>query len=65
MFVLYPVAGGDAVIPAAIPGQRVVLAVKTVGLFPVVIFHQLVGVSVLSVARIQVALTAITGFQFQ
>ncbi len=65
MFVLHPVAGGDAVIPAAIPGQRVVLAVKTVGLFPVVIFHQLVGVSVLSVARIQVTLTAITGFQFQ
>ena len=65
MFVLYPVAGGDAVIPAAIPGQRIVLTVKTVGLFPVVIFHQLVGVSVLSVARIQVALTAITGFQFQ
>ncbi len=65
MFVLYPVAGGDAVIPATIPGQRVVLAVKTVGLFPVVIFHQLVGVGVLGVTRIKIALTAIASFQFQ
>ncbi len=65
MFILHPVTGSDAVIPAAVPGQRVVLAVKTVGLFPVVIFHQLVGVGVLSVARIQVALTAIASLQFQ
>ena len=31
VFVLHPVAGGHAVIPATVPGQRVVLAIQTVG----------------------------------
>ncbi len=65
MFILHPVAGGNAIIPAAVPGQRVVLTIKAVGLFPVVIFHQLVGVGVLGIACVQVALAAITRFQFQ
>ena len=64
MFILHPVGGGDAVIPTAVPGQRVVLTVETVGLFAVVIFHQLVGIGVLRVPGIQVTLTAVTGFQF-
>ena len=65
MFILHPVAGGNAVIPAAVPGQGVVLTVQTIGLFTVVIFHQLVGVGVLGVASVQVALAAIPGFKFQ
>ena len=69
MFVLRPVAGGNAVVPAAVPRQRIVLAVHTVGFFTVVFFYQPVSfvivVGVLSVTRIQVALTAVASFKLQ
>ncbi|VFT74023.1 Uncharacterised protein [Klebsiella aerogenes] len=58
-FVLRPVAGGHPVVPGAVPGDRVGVAVQTVGLFTVVLFHQVVGVGVLGVAGVEVALAAV------
>ncbi|CXB93855.1 Uncharacterised protein [Salmonella enterica subsp. enterica serovar Typhi] len=65
MFVLHPVTGGYAIIPAAVPGQRVVLPIEAVRLFSVIIFHQLVRIGVLSIAGIEVALATVTGLQLQ
>ena len=64
-FVLGPVAGGHAVIPAAVPGDGISLAIEAVRLFPVVLFHQIVSIGVLRIARVEVALTAVTGFKLQ
>ncbi len=63
--VLRPVAGGHPVVPGAVPGDRVGVAIQTVGLFTVVLFHQVVGVGVLSVAGVEVALAAVAGFKLQ
>ncbi len=65
VFVLHPVAGGHAVIPAAVPGQRVVLAIQTVGFIAIFRASVSVRVGVLGIARIQVTLAAVTRFQFQ
>ncbi len=68
VFVLRPVVGGHAVIPAAVPGHgdRVVLAIKTVGLFAVQYsFTSAVGVGVLRIARVEVALAAVAGLKLQ
>ena len=66
MFVLRPAAGGDAVIPAAVPGHREVLAVDTVSLFAVILLHQrAVVVGVLRVARVEVVLAAVARFELQ
>ncbi len=65
VFVLRVGGGGDAVIPAAVPGQRVVLAIETVGLFTVILFHQRIGVGILSIARVEVALAAVARLQLQ
>ncbi|MNS74759.1 hypothetical protein D3C72_1082430 [compost metagenome] len=69
VFVLRPVAGGHAIIPAAVPGQRPVLAINTVGLFAVILLHQPVGavvvVGVLRIARVEVVLAAVARFKLQ
>ncbi|CZW94860.1 Uncharacterised protein [Enterobacter hormaechei] len=66
VLVLRPVAGGDAVIPAAVPGHGEVLTIDTVSLFTVVLLHQrVVVVGVLRVARIQVVLAAVARFKLQ
>lgn len=65
MFVLHPVTGGYAIIPAAVPGQRVVLPIEAVRLFSVIIFHQLVRIGVLSITGIEIALATVSGLQLQ
>ena len=69
VLVLRPVAGGNAVIPAAVPGHREVLAIDTVGLFAVVLFHQAAGavvvVGVLGITGVEVILTAVARLKFQ
>ena len=65
VLVLRPVAGGDAVIPAAVPGHRVGLAIETVGLFAVVLFHQIVSIGVLRIPGVQVALAAVARLKLQ
>ncbi len=69
VLVLRPVAGGNAVVPAAVPGHREVLAINTVRLFTVVFLHQTAGavvvVGVLRIARIQVVLAAVACFKLQ
>ncbi len=69
VFVLRPVAGGDAVIPAAVPGHREVLTINTVRLFAVVFLHQTAGavvvVGVLRVARVEVVLAAVARLKLQ
>ena len=64
-FVLRPVAGGHPVVPGAVPGNRVGVAIQTVGLFAVVLFYQVVGVGVLGVAGVEVALAAVAGLKLQ
>ena len=66
VFVLRPAAGGDAVVPAAVPGHREVLAIDTVSLFAVILLHQrAVVVGVLRVARVEVVLAAVARFELQ
>ena len=65
VFVLHPVAGGHAVIPAAVPGQRVVLAIQAVGFIAIFRAGIGIGVGILGVARIQVTLAAVARFQFE
>ena len=60
-----PAAGGHAAVPAAVPGQRVILTIQAVSLFTVVAFHQRVRVGVLGVASVQVALTPVSRFELQ
>ncbi len=69
MFILRPGGRGHAVIPAAVPGQGVVLAVKTVGLFTVEFLHVAVGlvvvVGILRVSGVEVVLAAVARFKLQ
>ena len=65
VFVLHPVAGGHAVIPATVPGQRVVLAIQAVGFIAIFRASVSVRVGVLRITRIQVTLAAVARFQFE
>ena len=69
VLVLRPAAGGDAVIPAAVPGHREVLTINTVGLFAVVFLHQTAGavvvVGVLGITGVEVILTAVACLKLQ
>ncbi len=69
MLVLRPVAGGNAVIPAAVPGHGEVLTIDTVSLFTVVLLHQPAGavvvVGILGIARVKVVLAAVSRLKLQ